>query len=120
MLLEVGCGVGNALFPLLEDFHFLHVHGVDCSARAISLVQRNPLYDPSRSQLAVCDISKQDVPLSAFTKPDNSFGVDVATLIFVLSAIHPDNMQDTLKRIFRCLLPGGMLYLRDYALYVLA
>ncbi len=38
-LLEVGCGVGNTIFPLLEQVPGLFVYGVDFSARAIQLVK---------------------------------------------------------------------------------
>ena len=39
VLLEVGCGVGNALFPLLEENDALFVHACDFSPRAIEFVK---------------------------------------------------------------------------------
>ena len=38
-ILEVGCGVGNSMIPLLEDFPHLRVWGVDFAPRAIELVK---------------------------------------------------------------------------------
>jgi hypothetical protein len=41
---QVGCGVGNAIFPLLELHPHLFVYGLDFSARAIELVRGSPLF----------------------------------------------------------------------------
>ena len=38
-MLECGCGVGNALFPLVAKYPSLGVVAVDLSARAIQLVK---------------------------------------------------------------------------------
>ena len=39
VLLEVGCGVGNAFFPLLEEIPNMYVHACDFSPRAIQFVK---------------------------------------------------------------------------------
>lgn len=39
VLLEVGCGVGNMLYPLLEKNPQLQVHCCDFSARAVEIVK---------------------------------------------------------------------------------
>ena len=38
-LLEVGCGVGNTIFPLLQENNTLYVYGIDFAPKAISLVK---------------------------------------------------------------------------------
>ena len=40
-LLEIGCGAGNALFPLVESNQnkHLHLHGSDYSEEAVSVVK---------------------------------------------------------------------------------
>ena len=38
-LLECGCGVGNAFYPLVAKFPCLDVFAVDLSARAIELIK---------------------------------------------------------------------------------
>lgn len=43
--------------------------------------------------------------------------VDIATLVFVLSAVHPDKMLTVLHNIIQVLKPGGLLFFRDYGLY---
>ena len=42
VLLEVGCGVGNTLFPLLEENDALFIHACDFSPRAIEFVKVIP------------------------------------------------------------------------------
>lgn len=35
---EMGCGVGNTLFPLLRDYEFMKLLGCDISENAIKLI----------------------------------------------------------------------------------
>ena len=60
----------------------------------IHIFQNNPLYDSSRCTAFTCDITKDD---TAATVPAGS--VDIATLIFVLSAIHPEKMVLAVKNV---------------------
>ena len=46
--------------------------------------------------------------------------VDIISIIFVLSAIHPDKFQGVLGNLYRCLRPGGVVLVRDYGLYDMA
>merc|ERR1712212_578967 len=48
VLLEAGCGCGNAVFPLVEENENLFVYACDFSQRAVDFVKSNPLYDPER------------------------------------------------------------------------
>lgn len=36
---ELGCGVGNTLFPLLRQFECFHYYGCDISKKAIHLIE---------------------------------------------------------------------------------
>lgn len=58
ILLEVGCGVGNFLFPLLEENACLFVYGCDFSPRAVQLVRNDPRYNEERVKAFVSDITK--------------------------------------------------------------
>jgi len=42
---------------------------------------------------------------------------DLATLIFVLSAISPENHLDVARKIFEWMKPGSVLFFRDYGKY---
>ncbi|XP_068426030.1 tRNA N(3)-methylcytidine methyltransferase METTL6 [Clinocottus analis] len=112
VLLEAGCGVGNCIFPLLEDDLHIFAYACDFSPRAVEFVKQNPLYCPERCSAFQCDLTKDDLRENV---PEGS--VDVATLIFVLSAIHPDKMKLALQNISRVLKPGGIVLFRDYGLY---
>lgn len=190
--LELGCGVGNLLFPLLESHLYhrpsIHFFACDFSPRAIDIVRTNPLFlqvssihahditpptteitsptPTARCRAFVCNIATDDlasimssqlgpttVPSSAPTAPtpdtptpsatipgteqldqpsrpgasangspsDCDFaGVDLATLVFVLSALPPSAMRGALANAYRSLRPGGLLLVRDYALHDIA
>ena len=49
-ILEIGCGVGNTIFPVLEtnDSSDLFVYGGDFSSTAIDIIKKNPNYDTNR------------------------------------------------------------------------
>eukprot|EP00696_Hemimastix_kukwesjijk_P013289 gnl/Hemi2/26652_TR8945_c0_g1_i1.p1 gnl/Hemi2/26652_TR8945_c0_g1~~gnl/Hemi2/26652_TR8945_c0_g1_i1.p1 ORF type:complete len:173 (+),score=36.15 gnl/Hemi2/26652_TR8945_c0_g1_i1:51-569(+) len=55
VLLEIGCGVGNAVFPLLETHPTVRVFACDFSAKAIEIVKSHALYPGGRIEASVCD-----------------------------------------------------------------
>ena len=81
-LLEIGCGVGNTIFPLAEKYPKFKFYGFDISPRAVQIIKDSSKYDPDRIFVDVVDIVKDPFPVS-FGKPD------IATLVFVLSAVSP-------------------------------
>ncbi|CAG0891298.1 unnamed protein product [Darwinula stevensoni] len=87
-ILEVGCGVGNTVFPLLSTLpdDDLFVYCCDFSPVAVNLVKENPAYDTKRCHAFVCDVSDPDAEVPF---PEGS--IDIITLVFTMSAIHPDN-----------------------------
>lgn len=111
-VLEVGCGVGNFIWPLLQEDQSMFFYACDFSPRAVQFVKDNPNYDPSRCSAFQCDITNDD--LSGNVPQDS---VDVVSMIFVLSAIHPDKMEAALSNIIKVMRPGGSLLFRDYGLY---
>nr|XP_023022140.1 methyltransferase-like protein 6 [Leptinotarsa decemlineata] len=114
-LLEVGCGVGNFIFPLIEENSNFIVIACDLSPRAVEMVKSNSLYNAERMRAFQCDITTEGV----FSEVQKA-SIDIATLIFVLSAIHPDKFLKTLENVYELLKPGGILLLRDYGLYDMA
>ncbi|KAG5874741.1 hypothetical protein JTB14_011982 [Gonioctena quinquepunctata] len=114
-LFEIGCGVGNFIFPIVEEKLNFKVIACDFSPRAVEMVKNNPKYDPSCIKVFQCDITSETI----FNEVERA-SVDIATLIFVLSAIHPDKFLNTLKNIHELLKPGGLLLFRDYGLYDMA
>ncbi|XP_073425273.1 tRNA N(3)-cytidine methyltransferase METTL6 isoform X2 [Dendrobates tinctorius] len=96
IMLEAGCGVGNCLFPLLEEDPNLFVYACDFSPRAIQFVKQNSCYNPDTCKAFQCDLTKDNL-----TDEISADSVDVATLIFVLSAIHPDKMHLAVENIYK-------------------
>ncbi|KAK8747991.1 hypothetical protein OTU49_016260 [Cherax quadricarinatus] len=113
-LLEVGCGVGNFLYPLLEEGLNLFIYACDFSPRAVQFVKSHRHYDKSKIEVFQCDITKEDLSSKLSSE------VDIISAIFVLSAIHPEKLKDVVCNLYHCLRPGGMVLVRDYGLYDMA
>ena len=90
ILLEIGCGVGNFMYPLLKQNNKMFVYACDFSTDAIDLLKANLDYDTSRCQGFVCDATKTNSFRECLPE---GVKVDFVTLIFVLSAIHPKKMS---------------------------
>lgn len=110
VLLEVGCGVGNTIFPLVSTYPDIYIHACDFSPRAIDLVKAHNNYRDDQINAFVCDLTRHD--LSEWI-PSSS--VDIVTMIFVLSAVTPEKMPSVLQNIRKVLKPSGCVLIRDYA-----
>ncbi|KAF8728493.1 hypothetical protein AX14_006577 [Amanita brunnescens Koide BX004] len=117
-IVEIGCGAGNSVFPLLSSNQNpkLSLYAYDFSSHAVKLVQNNPLYaSPPVGTIysSVWDFTSPDGP-----PPELDPGtVDIAILVFVLSALHPEEWGRAVNNIYRMLRPGGLVVLRDYGRY---
>lgn len=112
---EMGCGVGNAFFPLVERFPNLVCYGFDFSPRAIQMIKESELYKQNQDRIfaEVVDLVLDPIP-DYFVKPD------FATLIFVLSAISPENHEKVVEKISNFMKSGTVLMFRDYGRYDMA
>jgi SAM-dependent methyltransferase len=121
-LVEIGCGVGNAILPLLEagesEGNWDVIHGLDISSEAIHILRKDERFvsfnetGPATKKTYghVCDISRGLPPICSGIS-------DVTTLIFCLSAIDPARQMVAAKHVVDSLKPGGVLVFRDYGRY---
>ncbi|KAG0150977.1 hypothetical protein CROQUDRAFT_720179 [Cronartium quercuum f. sp. fusiforme G11] len=130
VLLEVGCGVGNFLWPLLSKSSHTKFHCFDFSKRAIDILKSHPDYQPSRVNAFVFDLTSSVPSLSTklnqtppeFNQTESiptliSSLVDLISCIFVLSAIPPEKHRSSIQSLIDVLKPGGTILFRDYALH---
>ncbi|XP_028927928.1 mRNA N(3)-methylcytidine methyltransferase METTL8 isoform X3 [Ornithorhynchus anatinus] len=114
-ILEVGCGAGNSVFPILNILNktpgtFLYC--CDFASGAVELIKSHSSYSPAQCSAFVHDVCDDGLP---YPFPDGI--LDVILLVFVLSSIHPDRMQGVVNRLSKLLKPGGMVLFRDYGRY---
>jgi methyltransferase-like protein 6 len=106
-LLEIGCGVGNAIIPLLELNPRLRVHAIDFARSAINILKEHSFSISGRLFPSCCCCVNDDIPVK-------SNSMDIVLCIFVLSAMEPKAQVSVLKKIHNVLKPGGKLFIRDY------
>ena len=64
VFIELGCGVGNSLFPVLNQYPFFRLYGCDFAASAINLInQELKRQECTRMTVVVCDLVKDEIPL---------------------------------------------------------
>ncbi|XP_031226435.1 mRNA N(3)-methylcytidine methyltransferase METTL8 [Mastomys coucha] len=114
-ILEVGCGAGNSVFPILNTLQNIpgsFLYCCDFASEAVELVKSHESYSEAYCSAFIHDVCDDGL---AYPFPDGI--LDVVLLVFVLSSIHPDRMQAVVHRLSRLLKPGGMLLFRDHGRY---
>lgn len=120
-VLEVGCGVGNTVFPLLQTLpKSVKIFCCDFSPAAVELVRGHPDFCRERCFPFVWDVTKdgeyEGTPLGP--APGS---LHVILLIFMLSAVTPGKpMEEAVRKVVRLLKPGGIIFFRDYGRYDMA
>ncbi|RAH64967.1 tRNA(Thr) (cytosine(32)-N(3))-methyltransferase [Aspergillus aculeatinus CBS 121060] len=114
VVLEVGAGAGNTAFPLLEnnENEELMVHACDFSKTAVQVIRDSPKYDTKHITADVWDVSATGDDSLPPNVAEGS--VDVVVLIFIFSALAPNQWEQAIRNIYRVLKPGGKILFRDY------
>ena len=111
VFIELGCGVGNALVPLVQSHPQMKGVGLDCSKVAIDLLK-------SRGYEGyVMDMTSDEWPEEVKQLEGKA---DYVSLIFSLSACHPKTHKTVVENVKKLLKPEGVVLFRDYAKYDLA
>uniref|UniRef100_A0A915Q6K4 tRNA N(3)-methylcytidine methyltransferase n=1 Tax=Setaria digitata TaxID=48799 RepID=A0A915Q6K4_9BILA len=112
LVLDVGCGVGNATIPLLqtsEQSGKMFVYACDYSQQAVDILKQTTSQWSDRCKPFLWDITGQITE----TIPPRS--LDILLCIYVLSALPPEKQQQAVINLTSLLKPGGALLLKDYA-----
>ncbi|CAI5758941.1 unnamed protein product [Candida verbasci] len=122
-ILEIGCGAGNTFFPILQqnENSELKIYGCDYSKVAVDLVKSNETFKIN-SEKGIAYSSVWDLANSEGKIPENMEpnSVDLIVMIFVFSALHPNQWEQAVNNLSKILKPGGQILFRDYGRYDLA
>lgn len=115
-ILEVGCGAGNTVFPIVRNNKNpdLQVIGVDFSPRAVEIVRTSQDFDPKICKAEVWDLGNAEGELPEGVAEHS---IDVIVMIFVFSALSPDQWESAVNNVKKLLKPDGQLLFRDYGRY---
>ncbi|EGR28080.1 methyltransferase like 6, putative, partial [Ichthyophthirius multifiliis] len=112
IMCELGCGVGDTIYPLMPQYPTIKkFYASDFSQKAIEWVKKAPSYDPEKIIATIQDLVNDPFPVEFYP------AADIVTLIFVLSAIAPENHQMVIQKIFNWMKEDSVIYFRDYGLY---
>lgn len=132
--LEAGCGVGNAMLPIFEQYGHLPAWrallGFDISSVAIALLEEKKkkelppelaakvhvcVLDPCEQEVVDCPFFELPPPMHGVPRlPLNP--VEFTSMVFVLCSIPVAQHVQVLRRVAQCMKrPGGVFFFRDYA-----
>jgi SAM-dependent methyltransferase len=114
VFVEAGCGVGNALFPVLRANPNAFGYGFDLSSTAISILRTSPEFLPNRADAFVGRLDQPETYVKRIACSGRP--VDYVVVVWALSALKPDaGMAAAARGLASLLRAGGMLLFRDYA-----
>lgn len=122
--MEAGCGVGNAMLPVFEQYggqpNWVSLLGFDISAVAISLLKekQEKLPEHVRAKMRVCtlDPCEEDIASSSLFSAvaGRAPRVEFVSMVFVLCSIPVASHKAVLRRVAECMVDGGVFFFRDY------
>ncbi|RKP29286.1 methyltransferase [Metschnikowia bicuspidata] len=122
-ILEVGCGAGNTFYPILKQNKNpnLRIFGCDYLKVAVDIVKKNENFEAAHEKgiafSSVWDLANPDQIIPEDMEPHS---VDIVIMVFVFSALSPDQWKHAECNLNEVLKPGGQILFRDYGRYDLA
>lgn len=117
-ILEVGCGAGNTMFPVLRsnENDGLRIIGADFSAKAVEIVRESEAFkeNTKNAHATVWDLANEQYELPSGVEEHS---VDIVIMIFVFSALAPEQWTTAVKNLKKVLKPNGQILFRDYGRY---
>lgn len=118
-VLEIGCGTGSSIFPVLRANPSLHGIVFDISSFAIQALKDTEEFKTASEmgRLVAFRADACDAP-SFMGEVENETGgqlCDYGTLVWTLSAMDLKQQASAVRAVSQALKPGAMLYLRDFA-----
>lgn len=124
-LVEIGCGVGNAVLPMLEAYHHLGeqfvAYGFDISRVAVQLLEKKVAENALLRNRLACtthDLAEEDFAVGSGGIMPHPVGF--GTIIFVLCSVPVDKLPAFASRVACLIRSGGVLFVRDYCVGDLA
>lgn len=108
-LLEVGCGCGASILPLLSSYPQIKFIGTDFSEIALEVFKQRENFDPKRITLRAWDAT---IPNEVMIE-----NVCCILCIFTMSAVCQEMHLTLLKNCADLLEPGGTILFRDYGVF---
>lgn len=115
VVLEVGAGAGNTAFPVMRmnENVQLEVVAADFSKKAVETMRSAEDYTREdmmgRMRAEVWDVAGETLPEGMQEE-----SADVVVMIFIFSALSPEQWSQAVRNIWKVLKPGGQVLFRDY------
>ncbi|MEW5306051.1 MAG: hypothetical protein WDW36_008551 [Sanguina aurantia] len=117
-IVELGCGSGASLLPILRANPHCHVTGTDISPTSLQhflAAARRAGIAPERVHTFAADTASAS-QLARL----GGLAAHILLIVFTLSALSPGRQSVMLGNAHACLVPGGHLMIRDHGLYDMA
>lgn len=113
-VLEVGCGVGNTMYPILRANPRLFGLAFDISDVAVRALKASTEFRDDRAHAFVANAARPHT-YQQVVEHFSPGGVHFVMAVWMLSALPAETRRGAVAGLADALRPGGLLFVRDYA-----